>query len=147
MAACDEEQGDEEMEEAVHGMRGFFIEKSIRAKIQKKPKQPDFSPPPCRHRGLDPRSPTPSRFVHALVPFALMQNRRFDVVKWTEKNQGRLYRTSPRTSKRLTFRSGSDFSEVKRKRPSVKVKRLVSPWATAAPRFGHSSPPYPVYYW
>ena len=27
------------MEEAVHGMRGFFIEKSIRAKIHKKPKR------------------------------------------------------------------------------------------------------------
>ena len=29
--------------------------------------------------------------------------------------------------KRLTFKSGSDFFEVKRKRPSVKVKRLVRP--------------------
>jgi hypothetical protein len=38
--------------------------------------------------------------------------------------------------KRLTFKSGGDFSEVKRKRPSVKVKRLVRLWATAAPRFG-----------
>ena len=43
------------------------------------------------------------------------------------KDQGRLYRTYPRVSKRLTFKSGSVFFEYKRKRPSVKVKRLVIP--------------------
>ena len=37
--------------------------------------------------------------------------------------------------KRLTFRSGSDFSEVKRKRPSVKVKRLVRPLGDRFPAF------------
>lgn len=63
------------------------------------------------------------------------------------KNQGQNHRPTARSPKRLTFRSGSDFFKVKRKRPSVKVKRLVSPWATAAPRFGHASPPYPVKFW
>jgi len=37
--------------------------------------------------------------------------------------------------KRLTFSSGSDFSEVKRKRPSVKVKRLVRPLGNRCPAF------------
>ena len=31
--------------------------------------------------------------------------------------------------------------------PSVKVKRLVAPWASAAPHFGHASPPSPVKGW
>jgi len=56
------------------------------------------------------------------------------------KNQGRLNRTSPRLPKRLTSRSGSDFCEVKRKRPSVKVKRLVIP-CRASPHGAHASPP------
>ena len=43
------------------------------------------------------------------------------------KDQGRLHRTSPRLSKHLTFKSGSDFCKVKRKRPSLKVKRLAIP--------------------
>ena len=37
--------------------------------------------------------------------------------------------------KRLTFKSGGDFSEVKRKRPSVKVKRLVRPLGNRCPAF------------
>ena len=40
------------------------------------------------------------------------------------KNQGRLHRSSSRLSKRLTIKLGSDFCKVKRKRPSLKVKRL-----------------------
>jgi hypothetical protein len=55
------------------------------------------------------------------------------------KNQGRLNRSSPRLPKRLTSKSGSDFCEVKRKRPSVKVKRLVSP-CRASPHGGRASP-------
>ena len=51
-------------------------------------------------------------------------NRRFDEVKGP-KVQGRLNRTSPRLSNRLTFRSRSDFLQKSNdKRPSVKVKRL-----------------------
>ena len=53
------------------------------------------------------------------VPFPLMGKE--------PKDQGRLHRTSPRLSKRLTFKSGSAFRECKRKRPSLKVKRLAIP--------------------
>ena len=60
------------------------------------------------------------------------------------KNQGQNHRPSARPPKRLTFKSGSDFCKVKRKRPSLKVKRLVVPWATAHPRFGRASAPTPV---
>ena len=60
------------------------------------------------------------------------------------KNQGQNHRPSARPPKRLTFKSGSDFCKVKRKRPSLKVKRLVVPWATAPPRFGQASAPTPV---
>ena len=56
----------------------------------------------------------------SLFPFLLLDEKE-------PKNQGRLHRASPRLSKRLTFRSGSDFCKVKRKRPSVKVKRLAIP--------------------
>ena len=35
-------------------------------------------------------------------------------------------------------------SKSNNKRTSVKVKRLVAPWAAAAPHFGHASPPSPV---
>jgi len=37
--------------------------------------------------------------------------------------------------KRLTFKSGSDFFEVKRKCPSLKVKRLVRPLGDRCPAF------------
>ena len=60
------------------------------------------------------------------------------------KNQGQNHRPSARPPKRLTFKSGSDFCKVKRKRPSLKVKRLVVPWATAPPRFGRALAPSPV---
>ncbi len=60
------------------------------------------------------------------------------------KNQGQNHRPSARPPKRLTFKSGSDFCKVKRKRPSLKVKRLVVPWATAPPRFGRARAPIPV---
>ena len=63
------------------------------------------------------------------------------------KNQGQNHRPSARPPKRLTFKSGSDFCKVKRKRPSLKVKRLVVPWATAAPRFGRARAPSPVWLW
>ena len=59
------------------------------------------------------------------------------------KNQGQNHRPCARPPKRLTFKSGSDFCKVKRKRPSLKVKRLVAPWATAAPRFGRARAPSP----
>ena len=45
--------------------------------------------------------------------------------------------------KRLTFRSGSDFFEVKRKRPSVKVKRLVRPLGDRFPAFWPLLPAQP----
>ena len=60
------------------------------------------------------------------------------------KNQGQNHRPDARPPKRLTFKSGSAFGECKRKRPSLKVKRLVVPWATAAPRFGRAHAPNPV---
>ncbi len=60
------------------------------------------------------------------------------------KDQGQNHRPSARPPKRLTFKSGSAFEECKRKRPSLKVKRLVVPWATAAPRFGQAPAPSPV---
>ena len=63
------------------------------------------------------------------------------------KNQGQNHRPSARPPKRLTFKSGSDFCKVKRKRPSLKVKRLVVPWATAPPRFGRARAPTPVGFW
>ena len=63
------------------------------------------------------------------------------------KNQGQNHRPSARPPKRLTFKSGSDFCKVKRKRPSLKVKRLVVPWATAPPRFGRAHAPNPVEVW
>ena len=63
------------------------------------------------------------------------------------KDQGQNHRPSARPPKRLTFKSGSDFCKVKRKRPSMKVKRLVVPWATAPPRFGWARAPIPVGLW
>ena len=45
--------------------------------------------------------------------------------------------------KRLTFKSGSDFYEVKRKRPSLKVKRLVRPLGDHCPAFWPCLPAQP----
>ena len=93
-----------------------------------------MAPPPIfllSHRntlmaGADPPSPT-------------LYDLSFPLDRKVPKNQGRLNRSSPRMPKRLTSRSGSDFCEVKRKRPSVKVKRLVIP-CPASPHGGHASP-------
>ena len=73
------------------------------------------------------------------VPFPLMGKE--------PKDQGQNHRPCTRPPKRLTFKSGSAFRECKRKRPSLKVKRLVVPWATAAPRFGRARAPIPVSLW
>ena len=53
------------------------------------------------------------------VPFPLMGKE--------PKDQGQNHRPCTRPPKRLTFKSGSAFGECKRKRPSLKVKRLAIP--------------------
>ena len=58
------------------------------------------------------------------------------------KNQGRLHRSSPRPSKRLTLRSRSDFCEVKRQAPLCEGQALSRP-LRALPR-PSAMPPHPT---
>ena len=123
-------------------MRGFFIEKSIRAKIQKKPKR--------RMPSGSARHVIPAKAVRWLGIYALRSRLYYSFLfldKKEAKNQGRHHRSFPRPSKCLTLRSWSAFYEGKRQAPLREGQALSQPFANASPHVGRASAPNPVCLW